>query len=411
MLDDPLGNLPAELFLWPGAASYTRQPVAEIHTIGSPPVLAAVQAALCAAGARLAQPGEFTMRAFLAGRLDLTQSEAVLGVIDAENEAGLRRGLSQLAGGISGPLGRLRDSLVDLLADLEAGLDFADEHIEFVSRQALLARIAAAHAQIDAVAEDLRLRGSGPEAPTIVFWGPPNAGKSTLVGALAGKPAAIVAPTPGTTRDYVSIPWELAGAPVTLVDTAGLSPERHEADDRHPIDAAASALAVQQRSAAAVHCLMLDAATTQPLALDRSRGVVSSLGAKPDLVIANKIDVLDNEALSTWEAAARRNTSLVLVSAARGRGLSQLKQRLAETLDRASAVTTCAPATAVRCAASVRGAGAALARSRAAITEGAGEELIAADLREALTHLGEMIGAVYTDDILDRVFSRFCIGK
>ncbi len=123
--------LPADLLLWPTSRSYARQPTAELHTLGSPPLLEAVLRQVCAAGARLARPGEFTLRAFLAGRLDLTQAEAVLGVIDAADRRELDAALAQLAGGLGGPLGQLRERLLDLLAHLEAGLDFADEAIEF----------------------------------------------------------------------------------------------------------------------------------------------------------------------------------------------------------------------------------------------------------------------------------------
>ena len=136
--------LPGELFLWPGKRSYTGQPVAEIHTLGSPPLVEALLRTVCAAGARLAEPGEFTLRAFLAGRIDLTQAEAVLGVIDAADPGQLRAALVQLAGGLARPLHRLRDELLDLLADLEANLDFAEEDAPPLPPGQLLARLDAA---------------------------------------------------------------------------------------------------------------------------------------------------------------------------------------------------------------------------------------------------------------------------
>jgi tRNA modification GTPase len=125
--------LDADVYLWPGGRSYTRQDAAEIHTIGSPPLLSALVRTVCAAGARLAEPGEFTLRAFLAGRLDLTQAEAVLGIIDARSDEQFRTALEQLAGGLARPLDRLRGTLLDLLAHLEAGLDFVEEDIQFVT--------------------------------------------------------------------------------------------------------------------------------------------------------------------------------------------------------------------------------------------------------------------------------------
>ena len=137
LLAPPLGDAPCDLFLWPTERSYTRQPTAELHTLGASPLLQAVMKTVCQQGARLARPGEFTLRAFLAGRLDLAQAEAVLGVIDAVDDRQLEVALAQLAGGLSGPLTTLRDTLLNLCADLEAGLDFVDEDIQFISTEQL----------------------------------------------------------------------------------------------------------------------------------------------------------------------------------------------------------------------------------------------------------------------------------
>ncbi len=146
-LPPPAGQVPCELYFWPTKRSYTRQPAAELHTVGSPPILHAALRTVCASGARLAEPGEFTLRAFLAGRIDLAQAEAVLGVVDARGQSELDVALSQLAGGLSAPLGQLRNRLLNLRADLEAGLDFVDEDIEFVSRNEVSRQLdeAAAH--------------------------------------------------------------------------------------------------------------------------------------------------------------------------------------------------------------------------------------------------------------------------
>ncbi|MEX0612814.1 MAG: hypothetical protein WD229_11905, partial [Pirellulales bacterium] len=145
-------RVPCDLFLWPTVRSYTREPLAELHTVGSPPLVEALLATVCRAGARLAEPGEFTLRAFLAGRLDLTQAEAVLGVIDAADRRQLDTALAQLAGGLSQPLSRLRDELLNLLAHLEAGLDFVDEDIEFISPSDLVAHLAKVQAQVAQIA-------------------------------------------------------------------------------------------------------------------------------------------------------------------------------------------------------------------------------------------------------------------
>jgi tRNA modification GTPase len=196
-------KLGASLFLWPNSRSYTRQPVAEIHTTGSPPLLEVIVQSLCAVGARLAQPGEFTMRAFLAGRLDLTQAEAVLGVIDAADRRQLQTALSQLAGGFSQPLVQLRSGLLDLLADLEAGLDFTEEDIRFVSTDELQNRVSTAAAELERLSSQLGNRSVAGRLPRVVLAGPPNVGKSSLFNALIGSGAAIVSPQAGTTRDYL----------------------------------------------------------------------------------------------------------------------------------------------------------------------------------------------------------------
>ena len=148
----PVQELPADLYFWPTCRSYTRAPLAELHTLGSPPLVAALLAAVCAAGARLAEPGEFTLRAFLAGRIDLVQAEAVLGVIDARNQRELSDALARLAGGLSAPLMELRETLLELLAHVEAGLDFVEDDIQFVAASEIQRQLDDAIATVQAPA-------------------------------------------------------------------------------------------------------------------------------------------------------------------------------------------------------------------------------------------------------------------
>ncbi|HMC10679.1 MAG TPA: GTPase, partial [Pirellulaceae bacterium] len=197
--------VPVDLYFWPNRRSYTGEPLAELHTIGSPPILEAILAELFARGVRASQPGEFTLRAFLAGRIDLTQAEAVLGVIDAQSESELATALNQLAGGLSSQIIRLRGDLLDLLADLEAGLDFADEPIEFVSHVSLVGRLGLARDVVTELFERATQRTRSSPKPRVVLAGPPNAGKSTLLNLLAGGRAALVSETAGTTRDYLAV--------------------------------------------------------------------------------------------------------------------------------------------------------------------------------------------------------------
>ena len=195
--------LPATLYFFPGPRSYTGQDLAELHTLGSPPLVERLVADLLTAGARPAQPGEFTLRAFLAGKKDLPQAEAVNAVIEAGTDAELATALAQLAGGVTRPLQSLREDLLNLLADLEAALDFADEDIEFVGKPETLARLDAAIEHLTALAHQLDDRSISGRPVRVALVGLPNAGKSSLFNALAGGDA-LVSPIPGTTRDYLN---------------------------------------------------------------------------------------------------------------------------------------------------------------------------------------------------------------
>jgi tRNA modification GTPase len=394
-------HLPALLYLWPSGRSYTRQITAEIHTLGSPPLLEAGLAAVCRSGARLAGPGEFTLRAFLAGRLDLTQAEAVLGVIDANSERELSTALAQLAGGLAGPLAHLRGDLLDLLAHLEAGLDFVEEDIEFISTAELESQLATAEQAIGEIAARMASRGEAIGEPRIVFVGAPNVGKSSLLNALAGQEAAIVTSQAGTTRDYLVRRVEFDSVACLLVDTAGVD----EIDGAAPIDAAAQAFTAAQCAGAALHLFCLD--TTRPLCR-WVREQLRSTPSVPRLLIGTKCDVPSQSAALELPASGE---TLILTSSRTGEGLLGLRHEIASHLQNSPVETGVVAGTAARCRESLQLATASLARARQAAIAGGGEEFVAAEVRLALEELGSVVGAGYTDDILDRVFSRFCIGK
>ena len=389
-----LGAVPATVYLWPTARSYTRQPSAELHLPGSPPLLQAALAAVCRAGARLARPGEFTLRAFLAGRLDLTQAEAVLGVIDAQGQAELTTALGQLAGGLARPLHLLREQLLDLLAHLEAGLDFVDEDIDFISAAELEGQLAKAAAAVGELAGRLQTRGEAGRLPRVVLVGLPNAGKSSLLNALTGRSTAIVSEIAGTTRDFVAQRVMLLGREALLIDTAGL----WEASGDH-LQSAAQEMSREQLRQADLTLLCVDASC--PLrAWDEEQ--IGSCGATR-LLVATKCDL---PASATFARG-----SAIRTSSRTGLGLPALESAILQSLDQVTAESSVVAATADRCRESLRLAAAALDRATAAAKCSAGEELIAAEVRGALEELGQVVGAVYTEDLLDRVFSRFCIGK
>ncbi len=412
--------LPCDAYLWSeptatssGVRSYTGQPVVEIHTLGSPPLLQMTLRAVCAAGARLAEPGEFTLRAFLAGRIDLTQAEAVLGVIDAGDPRALNVALEQLAGGLAHPLQQLRHSLLDLLACLEAGFDFADEDLEFITPEELDRRIAEAQRGIEGVLQQAASRGEAVDAVIVVLTGRPNAGKSSLFNALAGHRAAMVSEHPGTTRDYLTADLDLEGVKCRLVDTAGT----RNAEDSDVVEQAAHSNTAQQRRRAHVQVLCIDAG--RPLDSWEEDELANSAGRR-QIVALTKCDMgweIDSARTFVEQIALSCDDAMPVcgeilpTSSVTGFGIAELRNELRRQVQEAgNAGGDMVAGTALRCAESLRLADQCLQRARELAPSGQ-EELVAAEIRTSLDQLGKVTGAVYTEDVLDHIFSRFCVGK
>jgi tRNA modification GTPase len=405
-------TLAASVFLWPTTRSYTGQPMAELHLPGSPPLLELVLEELFRRGVRPARRGEFTLRSFLAGRLDLTQAEAVLGVIDAYDSDELKTALKQLAGGLSGKIGEIRSVLLNVLADLEAGLDFFEEDIEFVSQQRLVESLSQCRTTVAQLYEDADTRMHSTGRLRVVLAGLPNAGKSTLFNALAGRDEAIVSNETGTTRDWLSAPVVSAGFEFDVVDTAGWESILGEAGS----DTSISAAAQQQRDEQTIDadlilwCTAADASPTE-MASDAEKRDALTQRNLPVLPVFTKTDcqasarLPESTASSGWPVAKS-------VSAVSGEGVAELLAEIGSQLTaprRGSRQLV--GSTAARSRESLRQASELLGRAIEATQLGIGDELIAIEIRASLDQLGEIVGAVYTDDILDRVFSRFCIGK
>jgi len=408
--------LPCELFLWPTGRSYTGQPVAEVHTLGSPPLLESALEAFCAAGARLAQPGEFTLRAFLAGRLDLTQAEAVLGVIDAADGRQLEAALTQLAGGLAGPLRRLRGDLLDLLAHLEAAFDFADEDISFIAPGQLEEQLTGAAEAVSRLLGQMTSRRETADLVRVVLVGWPNTGKSSLFNALLDRTGALVSEIPGTTRDYLTAEPDLDGhVRCLLVDTAGVDPDAAGIEDS--VRRSAQAIAAEQARLAQVRLLCLD--STRPLYAREEAELAARQEPRPpgqDFRSLEDFGSLSSELVVLTKTDLPRRLHLacpaIATSSLTGEGLALLKKHLAAAVLAARGSEAAAVAgTASRCRESLRLAAECLGRAREVFSSGGGEELIAAELRVALDELGKVIGAVYTEDVLERIFSRFCVGK
>lgn len=419
-----LEKLPARIYIWRGGKSYTGQNAAEIHTHGVLPFLEKLVAVLCGTGhARLAQPGEFTLRAFLSGRLDLTQAEAVLGTIDAQNPKKLNAALHQLAGGLAHPLHDLRARLFDLLGHLEAGFDFADEDIEFITSEEIARRLCDCAGVVSGILAKMRSRGGGEILARVVLYGSPNIGKSALFNALTGTENALVFDRPGTTRDYLCATLSLADFTCQLVDTAGdfdsgvQEPGVQEpgAQDESPqeigvLNEWSQELARTQRELADVPLYCFDAAEfvqSRPEALRRLREKISG----DAVVILTRCDLLSPEKREAFQKSFPEKWRLLWTSARTLEGVEALKTRLSQILEeRANDESDVVGATQTRCRASLQTALESLERAEMLCgTEF--QELIATEIRTALDQIGLMVGAIYTEDLLDSIFSRFCVGK
>ena len=395
------------LCYWPDTRSFTRMPLAEIHLLGSDPIVQALIEQACRHGARLARGGEFTLRAFLGGRIDLTQAEAVLGVIESRSARECEVALKQLAGGLSGPLLVIRESLLELLAEIEAGLDFADEEIDAIEDAVLDQRLHQALEQTTSLLWKIKERDKTSTSGRVVLLGRPNAGKSSLFNCLTGG-AALESPEPGTTRDYLARPLQLDGMQCELIDTAGVAggdPDRVIPDANPAVDRQAHAMTRAQSESASLKVLCLDVTASisgqelEAVRLHRQAG---------GLVVMTKCDLATLPA----NAAELELQVDVFTSSRTGAGLENLRILLRDRLTTDSVVgQAVVSSTAARCRESVKAAADSVAEAIGLLQTGSGHELLAAEVRIALDALGEVSGAIYTDDMLDRIFSKFCIGK
>lgn len=405
-LGDSLGLIDVVALVWPTAKSYTGLPSVEIHTFGSAPILESIVESATRFGARPAGPGEFTMRAFLAGQLDLPQAEAVLGVIDATSRDQLDAALTQLAGNVSAPLKQVRDDLLDLLADIEAGLDFVEEDISFIDDAAIRRRLMAAAEVVERTRQQMSTRHRSTAAVDIVLRGAPNAGKSSLLNALAGRPVALVSDVAGTTRDVVWVETSIGGQPVRMLDTAGVE----DVDDEISRQSQQAASDSQRTALLALWCVdqrMIGDDETPEQTPQATFAVDPIL----TLGVATQCD-RPSEQPAEQRLQSLRSHGWIPTSAASGEGLDDLRDRIVELLhQQTQSAELGVSATAIRCTDSLRRSADALRSALSMLDDQTGHEWVAGEIRFALSGIAEVTGEIYTDDILDRVFSRFCIGK
>ncbi|MCS7168422.1 MAG: tRNA uridine-5-carboxymethylaminomethyl(34) synthesis GTPase MnmE [Gemmatales bacterium] len=409
-----LPAIPVMVVVFLGPRSYTGQDLVELHLPGSPPIVQAVLATLLSHGARLAGPGEFTLRAFLAGKIDLTRAEALLAVLHARHPDSLQEALGQFAGNLASPLVRVKERLLDLLAELEASLDFPEEDLTFALREALVEQCRQACEELRHILKRIEERGLLREGFRVVLTGRPNAGKSSLFNALLRTDAALVSPVAGTTRDYLTATVSLNGTLIELVDTAGIEtvgpdqPSSSDAPETQTITAQAQAFRLEQVRRAPLVCYCIPA--NEPVNQEDITSI-RSLDPQRTLLVWTKCDLLpDPDQLLAHGDDYLDGLPRIVTSAVTRRGLAELEHYLAERA-RSHADADPLAVSLGRCQHHVRSAVEALEQAEALLIHQESTEFIALEVRAALEELGAVLGEIYTDDLLDRIFSRFCIGK
>jgi tRNA modification GTPase len=386
--------------------SYTREDTAEIYAHGGHAALRAVLDAVIKSGARPANPGEFTQRAFLNGRIDLAQAEAVMDVINAKTDAARSAGLKMLGGGLSGKINALRDAILKWLAHIELSIDYPEHEAEAMNREIILSEAVPLIARIDRLIATSKMGRIITDGVRTAIIGRPNVGKSSLLNAILNEDRAIVTEIPGTTRDILSEPVNVHGIPLLLSDTAGI----HETDDlieRQGIDKA-----IAQAEAAALVLLVVDASAQPDDAdfelMERVKGkqviLVLNKSDKPQAEGWNAVDTLPNgfNVNDAVKISAKNMTGFeMLFDAIRERCMAGLEETSLEadiiTRERHGWLLTQARDS--------------LAQAVSALNDGVPEDLVSVDLREAYRYLGEITGEEVADDIVDRIFSEFCVGK
>jgi tRNA modification GTPase len=385
--------------------SYTAEDLVEIAAHGSPVVLELLLGRALKMGARLAEPGEFTQRAFLAGKLDLTQAEAVRDLIEAQTLTQARQAASQMGGALSRRVGPVKQALVELIALLEAGIDFAEDDVELTTQAEIASRISALTPPLAALEATFARGRIVHDGLTLAIVGRPNVGKSSLFNCLVERDRAIVTATPGTTRDTVTERISLDGIPLDLVDTAGLREGLREGlEEAEQLGMRRSREALAD---AALVVIVLDA--TEPMN-DEERRLLAAVEGRPALVAVNKSDLIRDLPEAERPVPDCGDLPALATSALTGEGIPALRERILE-LATGGAAAEPGMLTSLRHQQAIAAALAALADAAQANAAAIPHEMILLDLYRALWALDSLTGQTTPDDILNLIFSTFCIGK
>jgi len=398
--DTVLDEIVAGIFRAPH--SFTREDVVEISCHGSPYILQKVLQLLLSKGARLAKPGEFTMKAFLNGRFDLSQAEAVSDLIASETQAAHDLAMNQMRGGFSNELKTLREELVHFASLIELELDFGEEDVEFANRPQLLSLLDMIQKKIVTLCESFRLGNVLKNGVSAVIAGRPNAGKSTLLNALLNEERAIVSEMPGTTRDTIEETLIINGIAFRLTDTAGIR-EALDSIEKQGVERT-----MQKIEQASIVIYLFDADEFSPDVVSEDLLKLKKGNDIPILPVANKIDISEElEYINKFN----RIEGLSLISAKNGHGIAELKKRLYNTVLHGRNVNEGVILSNARHYEALQATHINLLAAQKGIETKLSGELVASDIRSALNHLGEITGEVTTDDLLGNIFGKFCIGK
>jgi len=401
--------------------SYTKENLVEISCHGSNFIVQQIIQLLLRNGARLAQAGEFTKRAFLNGQFDLAQAEAVADLIASGTQAAHRTALNQMRGGYSKELQELRESLIHFASMIELELDFSEEDVEFASREQLKQLVEQIQQVTSPLIESFQLGNVIKQGVPTVIVGKPNAGKSTLLNALLNEEKAIVSDIPGTTRDFIEDVITLDGISFRFIDTAGLR------EPKDAIEKLGVARTYEKLKQAALVIYVVDLTATSQDEINKEQQQLEQQGV-PYIMVGNKIDQVGEDLLltravatgssraqklSSGDAGGRglKTSDIVLLSAKNKSNIEELKQRILKAVSLEAVSEDQTLVTNLRHYESLRETTKALEDVLAGIANGITNDLLAVDIRQALHHLGEITGEITTEDLLENIFSKFCIGK